>query len=289
MKVINLEDGYCNRIRSYLDSYLNNELLVETNHEVLKHIEACAACSQSLEDRVRIKSQLKRAVKKDHAPVALRERISSDLRRRRGFKFSSFSFVLAAAAAMLVIMLTTFFTFSSRTKPLSLQAHVATNDSEGQVLKIGFEDHVFCAIDHQLANRQFTVEQMSEKLGPEYAGLIDVVRAKMPNPFTVIVGHRCHYQKREFIHLIMRNQDEVVSLIITRKNGESYPSSDAATAMQAAGIQIHQSDWHNIQVAGMETKDFLVFVVSNDAKEENARIASSLAPSVRDFLARLEA
>ena len=163
---------------------------------------------------MRIKSQLKRAVMQDHAPVALRGRISSDLRRRRGFKFSSFSFVLAAAAAMLVIMLATFFTFSSRTKPLSLQAQVATNDSEGQLLKIGFEDHVFCAIDHQLANRQFTAEQMSEKLGPEYAGLVDVVRAKMPQPFTVIVGHRCHYQKREFVHLIMRNQSEVVSLII---------------------------------------------------------------------------
>jgi hypothetical protein len=287
MKVINLEDGYCNRIRPYLDSYLNNELLVETNHEVLKHIEACAACSQSLEDRVRIKSQLKRAVMQDHAPVALRERISSDMRGRRGFKFNSFSFVLAAAAAMLVIMLTTFFTLNSRTKPLSLQAHVATNDFEGQVLKIGFEDHVFCAIDHQLANRQFTAEQMSEKLGPEYAGLIDVVRAKMPKPFTVIVGHRCHYQEREFVHLIMRNQSEVVSLIITRKNGESY--GDAATTMQAAGVQIHQSDWHNIQVAGMETKDFLVFVVSNEPKQETASIASSLAPSVRDFLARLEA
>jgi len=289
MKVINLEDGYCNRIRPYLDSYLNNELLVETNHEVLKHIEACAACSQSLEDRVRIKSQLKRAVMQDHAPVALRERISSDLRRRRGFKFNSFSLVFAAVAAMLVIMLTTFFTLNSRTKPLSLQAPVATNDSEGQLLKIGFEDHVFCAIDHQFANKQFTAEQMSDKLGPEYAGLIDVVRAKMPQPFTVIVGHRCHYQKREFVHLIMRNQSEVVSLIITRKNGEAYPSGDAYTAMQAAGMPIHQSDWHNIQVAGMETRAFLVFVVSNNAKEENARIASSLAPSVRDFLARLEA
>ena len=41
MNVINFEDGHCKRIRSYLDSYLNNELMVETNHEVLTHLEKC--------------------------------------------------------------------------------------------------------------------------------------------------------------------------------------------------------------------------------------------------------
>src|SRR5712692_2802343 len=286
MKVINFEDGYCTRIRSYLDSYLNNELLVETNHEVLKHIETCEGCSRSLEDRARLKAQLKRAVMREYAPVALRDRISSDLRRGRGFKFSAFSLALAAAAAMLVITLTTFFSLNSGKESLSLQAEVAAGDVEGQLLKIGFDDHVFCSIDHQLANKQFTAEQMSERLGPEYAGLVEMVKAKMPQDYTVVVGHRCHYQKLEFIHLIMRNQNDVVSLVITRKNGEAFPADGAAAIMQAAGVPIHQAAWHSLQVAGMETRDFLAFVVSNETKEDNARIASRLAPSVRDVLAR---
>lgn len=33
----------------------------------------------------------------------------------------------------------------------------------------------------------------------------------------VVVGRRCHYQGREF-HLIMRNQSDEVSLVVTRKN-----------------------------------------------------------------------
>src|ERR1041384_7369855 len=100
MNIVNIEDVYCKRIRSYLDSYLNNELLVETNHEVLKHLETCAACAQSLEDRTRLKDQLKRAVMQDYAPVALRERISGKVRSRRGFKFNGFTVALASVAAL---------------------------------------------------------------------------------------------------------------------------------------------------------------------------------------------
>jgi len=288
MNVVKFEDGHCKRIRSYLDSYLNNELMVETNHEVLTHLETCGACSRSLEDRARLKARLKRAVMQEYAPAALRERIASDLRRGRGFSFNRVSLALAAAAAVLVIAAVTFFTWGPPKNQLSLQAKVAPADVTGQILKIGLDDHVFCAIDHHLANKQFTPEQMAEHLGPEYAGLVALVKERMPRAYTVAVGHRCHYQGREFIHLIMRNQNDVVSLVITRKNGEAFPTDGVAAIVQAAGGPIYQAAWANQQVAGLETRDHLVFVVSNETSDANLQIAASLAPSVRDLLARLE-
>ena len=288
MNVINFEDSRCKRVRSYLDSYLNNELMIETNHEVLTHLETCEACSRSLEDRARLKAQLKRAVMQEYAPVALRERIGSELRRSRGLSFNTFSLSLAAAAAMVVIAAAAFFISSPTRKPLSLQDEVSPGDVTEKLLKIGFDNHVFCAIDHQLANRQFTPEQMSEKLGPEYAGLVALVKEKMPQYYAVVVGHRCHYQGREFIHLIMRNQNDVVSLVITRKNGEAFPTDGVSAIAQAAGGPIYQAEWADQQVAGLETRDYLVFVISNETNDANRQIASSLAPSVRDFLARLE-
>lgn len=289
MNVINFEDGHCKRMRSYLDSYLNNELMVETNHEVLTHLEKCETCSRSLEDRARLKVQLKRAVMQDYAPAALRDRIGLDLRRSHGFSFNTFSLSFAAAAAVLVIAVATFFTSSPTKNALSLQAEVAPGDVTGQVLKIGFDNHVFCTIDHKLANKQFTAEQMSERLGAEYAGLVALVKEKMPPAYTVEVGHRCHYQGREFIHLIMRNQDDVVSLVITRKNGEAFPAGGAAAVLQASGIPMHETSWHKIQVAGMETREYLVFVISNKTLEGNEEVASSLAPAVSGFLKKLEA
>lgn len=303
MNIVNIEDGYCKRIRPYLDSYLNDELLIETNHEVLKHLETCEACSRSLKDRARLKDQLKRAVTQEYAPVALRERISANVRSGRRFKLSNFTLALAAAAALLVIALTVPSVLKSRPakEPLTLHAVVAPGDVTGQLLKIGFDDHVYCAIDHGMANRQFTVEQVAERLGAEYAGLADVLKQRMPQDYRVVVGHRCHYQGREFIHLIMRNQSDEVSLVVTHKNGESFPAAGPAAVSNAAeivsaaaiatpgGVPIYERSWQNVQVAGMETRDYLAFVVSNSTQDDNLQIAARLAPSVRDFLNKIEA
>lgn len=220
MTVVNFfENRRCKRIRSCLDSYLNNELMVETNHEVLTHIERCGACSQSLEDRARIKAQLKRAVMQEYAPAALREHITDDLRRRRGFSFNRVSLVVAAAVAV-VIAAVTFFSWGPPKSQLSFQAEVAPGDETGQILKIGFDDHVLCTIDHQLANKQVTSEQMPE-IGPEYPGLVTSVREEIPQGYTVVVGHRCNITGASL--LAMRNQSDVVSLVINSKERRGIP------------------------------------------------------------------
>lgn len=296
MKIVDFESGQCRRVRSYLDSYLSNELMVETNLEVLKHLETCEDCSRALEDRARIKTQLKRVVLNGQAPAALRERIRNDIHRTHRFNldFRS-SWMLAAAAAVIVaVALGVFFrpatdSSSSNPRPLSLIAEVAPADTAGKILKVGFDDHVSCAIDHGMANRHFTAEEMSKALGSQYEGLVEVARKRMSSDFEIVVGHRCHYQNREFVHLIMRRQQEVVSLVVTRKNGESFPAGAAGAAMNAAGIPVYEASWHNLQVAGFETSNYLVFVISNEAKRENEQIASSLIPGVGDFLKNVEA
>jgi hypothetical protein len=39
-------EGACEKIRKYLDSYISNELLIETNHEVLRHVEKLPSLCQ---------------------------------------------------------------------------------------------------------------------------------------------------------------------------------------------------------------------------------------------------
>lgn len=292
MKIVDFESGQCRRVRSYLDTYLSNELTAETNLEVLKHLEGCETCSRALDDRTRIKAQLRRVVLNVQAPDTLEKRIRSDIRRTHRFNFNlAPTWMLAAAAAVIVaVMLGVFFRpgagRSSGSTPgrLSLMAEVAPTDTAGQILKVGFDDHVFCAVDHGMANKHFTASEISEKLGPQYEGLAEVAKEGIPQGFETVVGHRCHYQNREFVHLIMRRQQEVVSLIVTRKNGESFPAGAAVAAMNAAGIPVYEASWYNLQVAGFETSNYLVFLVSNEEKRENEQIASKMMPAVRDFL-----
>src|SRR5258706_15947662 len=80
MKPISLEQKRCERILNLLDSYLSNELLVETNHEVLQHLEECHTCSATLQNRTRTKLLLQRAVTSETPAPELRARLQRHLR-----------------------------------------------------------------------------------------------------------------------------------------------------------------------------------------------------------------
>src|SRR5260370_11484371 len=51
----------CSEFREIADSYLGNELIVETNHEVISHLEHCAECRRELAARRELRSQLREA------------------------------------------------------------------------------------------------------------------------------------------------------------------------------------------------------------------------------------
>ena len=51
----------CRRFRDIADSYLAEELLVETNHEVLRHLETCPACRAELAARRGVRRALRSA------------------------------------------------------------------------------------------------------------------------------------------------------------------------------------------------------------------------------------
>jgi len=292
MKVIDFEGAQCKRMASYLDSYINGELSVETSQEVQKHTERCETCASALADRVQVRALLKRAILSEPVPERLGMHIRREVLSKRSID-SIFGVWMIAAAAVVVLAAGVAVFFHSKSaparRPLSMAAEVAPGDDAGQILKVGFNGHVSCAIDHEMANKHFTVAEMSEKLGSQYAELVGLVKTSMPQDYEVVVGHRCHYQGRELLHLILRRKEAVVSLIVTRKGAEAFAASGAVPVLRASGVPIYESSWRNLQVAGMETRDYLAFVVSNEPHTDNEQIASSLMPAVRDFLKQVEA
>jgi hypothetical protein len=87
----------------------------------------------------------------------------------------------------------------------------------------------------------------------------------------------------------MRGQDRVLSLIVTQKTDEAFPPGGATAVLRASGVPIYEASWSNLQVAGMETRDHLIFLVSNGSKAENEQLASNLALAVNDFVKQIEA
>src|SRR5262245_24724224 len=57
----------CRRFRDIADSYLSEELLVETNHEVLRHLESCPTCRAELAARRQVRRVLRSAFARSEA------------------------------------------------------------------------------------------------------------------------------------------------------------------------------------------------------------------------------
>ncbi|MGH9427108.1 MAG: anti-sigma factor family protein, partial [Terriglobia bacterium] len=224
-----MEKKLCEKTRKSLDAYLDNELLVETNQEVLKHLENCPACSEALQLRLRNKARLKQAVNTEVVPSSLRNRIRAAIRDKGSIREGRTVWPRwsVAAAAVLLLGLSAVGTlrlWKSRgssgevtltAQDLTLSAQVAA------VLKIGISDHIQCVIESRSDQDLLTSEHMAQEMGPSYEGLVPVLTTKLPEGFFISVGHRCNVNDREFVHLILKHGDKVVSVLITKREGLS--------------------------------------------------------------------
>jgi anti-sigma factor (TIGR02949 family) len=294
-------EGACDRTRKYLDSYISNELLVETNHEVLKHIENCPACATELDARTRLRTRLKSAVNAQSAPPELQVRIREQIRgSRSGSWFAVGRFAVGwprlavAMSAVVLICAGVWLNYSGDRMP-------ALSDGSGQdaylqrvsatlaeVLKVGLGDHIHCSIFRKYPKNPPPVEEMEADLGPAYKGLLPVVRAAVPGGYRVIMAHQCVHAGRKFIHLTFEKGGDLLSLVIARRNaGESLVGLSPAS--EPSGIAIYQSGAERYQVAGFEAGNFLAYVVSDLKSQANLQIAVNLAPGVRGFLMKAPA
>jgi len=296
MSVIPIAPKHCERARKYLDSYISNELMVETNHDLLKHLEGCVECSRLLQDRLLIRNRLREAVNRESVPDALRERLEASLRRENsGIKSSqSWPRWSLAAAAVLVMSLGGWgalhlWKLNHGTEtPLQVNLPSFITEQTAALLKIGVGDHVHCVIEHHDDKAWSTSEEMAKELGPDYSGLVGLVNDKLPKGYAVSVAHQCDVNGRRFVHLIFKNQQEVLSLVITRKGKEGFPVQDSIAGFNSKVPRLHQGQLEGYDAVGFETKSHLAFLVSSLDKDQNLRIASSLAPAVNKFLASLE-
>jgi anti-sigma factor (TIGR02949 family) len=301
MNRVQFGEGACERIRKYLDSYISNELLVETNHEVLRHIENCPACAAELDARTQLRTRLKSAVNAQSVPPELQMRIREQIRGRRSGSWFAASWFTAgwprwavAMAAVVVICAGVWLNYSRDRMP-------ALADRPGQnayiqrvsatlaaVLKVGLGDHIHCSVFRKYPQNPPPVEKMEADLGPAYKGLLPVVRAAVPDGYRVIMAHQCSYAGRKFIHLTLEKGGDLLSLVIARRqSGESLDGLSPAS--QPSGIPIYQSGAERYQVAGFEAGNFLAYVVSDLKSQANLQIAVNLASGVREFLMKAPA
>jgi hypothetical protein len=279
MSVLNFNSKQCADIRRQLDAYLSNELLVETTSEVLRHLEGCEACAHELEARTRVRDALRSAALSQVPREELLPSIQQQLRKMqpdRLLGLRRLSWAAAFAMVMVVILAGTF----EGTRIIHGRRLV------NGILALGVSDHVQCAINgHNYPNVANPPEVLRQKLGPEFAGLLDVVQQNLPG-FEVLEAHVCSIpgSPRKYVHFITRGRGTILSVILTRREGEQFPNGVALKAGVAGDMNLYQARLEDENAVGFETRDFWGFVVSDLGDDAVLQIAEHLAQPLKDAI-----
>jgi anti-sigma factor (TIGR02949 family) len=281
MNVQDFDSKQCERIRRHLDAYLSNELLVETTSDVLRHLESCEACSQELEARTRVRDALRRAAASQVPRDELRQSIQLQLRGTQpGFFGGSLRLRAGVAVAGVVgIVLGT----------VAIQRWIRVhhrNQVVARVLALGVSDHLLCAIKgHNYPDIAPSPDQLRKKLGPQYAGLLELVEQKLPG-FEVLEAHICTLpgSPRKYVHFITRGRGTILSVILTRSEGEHLPTGIGSGSGASGGVNLYEAHLEGMNAAGFESKEYWGFVVSDLSRDATVQIASELAPPLKAAL-----
>lgn len=279
----------CRDFQEMIDSYLSDELLTETNHDVLRHMENCANCRGVVEARREVRSRLKSAV--TNAPQYtidknfthnLRTQLRHEALQNQEVSSSSwFSFgSWAAVAAGLVLVATFGFIIFNNVGTVDNPGDIAAKPYQpyqteavphNHIVNVAFGDHQYCAIKFDPENPVKLVDTPAQ-----YAKFEEVA---MPELKTVLAdykikkSHTCEYNGTKFTHLVVTKDDKTVSLMLTERDKANQLSEQIST---------FSSDRY--QLARFDVNDTAVFVVSGLEKEINSQVAKTLYSPLRKHL-----
>jgi len=245
-----------------------------------------------MSERREMNARLKAAVASEQAPPYLETRIRARIRERRrpflgvAWKITPVATALAVCVGGVIayqlghLRLTT---SSQESYIVSVSNQVAT------LMRVGLGDHIHCSVFRKFPKNPPAIEEFLTKMTPEYAGLIPIVRKQAPADYRMMLAHECRYRSRKFVHLSLKNESSLLSLVITRKaGGESFRTEDMLPALTHAGIPMYRTGVQRFQMTAFETRDHLVYLVSDLPKQQNTDLMLALAPDLDNFLGKLE-
>ncbi len=235
--------------------------------------------------------RLKAAVRSVAAPPFLEVRTRSQIRaterpRRWGFRLVP----AAAAAAILVGVLIAYQFGHLRFTRNSQESYIASVSSKvASLMQVGLGDHIHCSVFRKYPKDAPRAEELVAKMGPQYSELIPIVRSQVPEDYRMMLAHQCRYHGRRFIHLSLMNDSHLLSLMITRKgDGESFDAQGLLPALVRSGIPVYQAGVQRFAMTAFESRDYLVYFVSDLPQDKNSEMMLSMAPAVKGFLKTLE-
>ena len=271
----------CQDFREVIDSYLSDELLTETNHDVLRHLEVCADCRREIEVRRDLLAQI-RSVVKNSPQFQIRGEFSGNLRARlkqsaapKNVFWTSGNFWLAVAAMLILTVGLSIWFVSNQTVPSAEITQKTENPQPVFLENAALGDHQNCAVKYNLAEAPVEIDLASA----EYANLRQAVLLPLQNaadPYEFLESHTCKYDGHLFTHIVFRHQGKTLSVLLTDLQNYQSLKDEEIVKLSASGYQL----------ARFDAKNQAFFVVSDLPQTENLATAEILMNSVRQHFTK---
>ena len=257
----------CRDVRDIADSFLSEELLTETNHDILRHLDTCPSCRTELDARRRLRSALRSAFHQSAdlaAPADFSQRLREQLlhasaqrasvwTRSRGWLALAAGLVLAAVLAGSVWL--------NQSAPA---ADALARDAVG--------DHKNCALDFRLESRPVRLGPAAQQFDSAYRVLLTTPPDDVTTPdglAHVVERHSCAFNGRRFGHVVMTYRNRVVSLLMTANDGLTGNPEQVgiAGARRMDGMSV-------VRVNGTHHAVFLVSDLDSGELEQLSKLVS---------------
>jgi anti-sigma factor RsiW len=271
----------CRDVRELADSFLGEELLTETNHEILRHLETCPVCRADVAARRALRDGVRRAFQ---AAPALEprpefmEQMRATLQNsahqalaRRGVRFHGWWAL--AATVLLAAMVGVVYRGRDWLAATSALARAAVGD------------HRNCALQFRLAEKPISLQEAAERYGAAYRVLetvppIDIATAV--GQAHVLDRHACVYAGRRFAHIVFEYRGQRVSLLVTavEAGGPILPRGALPDVTSSGRVD-------DMPVVSFRAGRQMVFVTGDVAQADLMKLAEAVAEPLYRSLAEV--
>lgn len=270
----------CYEVRDLIDSFLSEQLLVETNHEVLRHLESCPSCRAEIDAGSVLRTATRRAFAntqefrisdqfREAALARAREAAHTGIPYRMMRRRWTLGFAVAAALVIAGGLFQLLHTSG---------INAIARDAVG--------DHRNCAVQFRLPQKPISLEDAAAHYDPSYRLLRDVPSDDWDSPIGqmhVVDRHSCVFRGRRFAHIVFQFEGQMVSLLITANDGKSVELGNSQD--NALHLTDRPSE-EGFQVVSFEIPGHIAFIVGNLQERQLRQVAQSLSGPLYSQFAR---
>jgi hypothetical protein len=264
----------CSDFRELADSYLSDELAVETNHQVFKHLENCADCRTELSIRREVREKLRFSMRNEPEfqisptfSVGLRDVLHQNAAKKNAW--TNWKTFVPVFASVLIVAVFGFFLLYQKSSEIDLTTSVIDDTLQSYIVEMSHNaigDHKFCALE-----KLKIWEENAGKGTVEQAAFVKILR---DDETKVLAVHNCEYAGKTFHHYILQRGGKIISVA----KFESEYSNPTNKKFDNLIISEHEN---GLQVASFQDGGNLVFVVSDMSESENLGMARILSDSLK--------